>query len=247
MLKGTLIYTTDEGIKHKYSLSGSDSMKALQLCISSNSYDALEYLESPKAKASPLVNVSPLELRRWDINQTTCKVELSQITLASDSVDTKADKETLSLLKSANAEFFARVSSLIRYIKSHCYTVNQEGYNGLVVASDEFFAETLQRYQVPLCAEEGIYAFIELELGYIHRMEFHWMGYDLVLKDEYDPYPQVLFEFKNKVVYGLSYSKDYIGFDGAPKYVPADDYTSGLMYKDLNSIDRKSTRLYSSH
>lgn len=231
MLKGSLIYSNGDA-KYKYSLECSDNMLTFAGRITSNNYEALQFLETGASSRiyngeGVLCDTVYLTTRRFDISTSTCKVE----TLILEDVENGIKP----FKWSPNMEFFAQFASLLRYVKSNCRHQNQEGYTGLATASDEFYAETSVRYKVPLA--DDTYARVLLHLGYIKEIQFNWNGFELNLVDEHVDYPIPFEKIDTYVSCGLSFNSEHIGFDGVHKFTPEiDEYTKSLMYESLQEI-----------
>lgn len=228
MLKGTLLFT-DGDKRFKYYLECADNMLTFSGRITSSSYDAISHLTGEGSQESYL------DRRRFDISMSTCKVETVQLQVEG-SKPVKAP---------VNLEFFGKFASLVRYIKSNCSHHNQEGYLGLAVASDEFYAETVSKYKVPLAG--GIFAYVTLDLGYIKEIHFNWNGFCLDLEDEYVEYPEPFQKFTISSSCGISFNEDHLGFDGTHKFTPVvDEYTNSMMYESLQEIiDANPTKNFS--
>lgn len=233
MLKGTLDYTEDGKKVYKYSLECSDNMLTFSGRIFSYAYDALQFLDTGVSSEQFQGNKELCEdvyfqgKRRFDINMTNCKVET--ITLEDEENGVKPFKWI------PNMEFFGKLASLIRYIKSNCRHQNEEGYTGLTVASDEFYAETSVRYIVPL--GEGASARVRLDLGYIKSIHFSFNGFTLDLEEEYVEYPEPFNKIETYQSCGISFNKEHLGFEVVHEFKPVKDaYLSSLLYEDLQEV-----------
>lgn len=219
MLKGTLCFDGD-GHRFKYNLECADNMLTFSGRIFSSDYDAMSYLVGEDSQESYL------DRRRFDISMSTCKVETTQF-IPEDGA--KAVKTPV------NLQFFGKFASLVRYIKSNCLNKNKEGYLGLAVASDDFYAETSSKYKVPLA--DSSFAYVTLNLGYIKEIHFSWNGFTLNLEDEYVEYPEPFLKINVSQSCGISFNEEHLGFDATHKFSPVvDSYTQSLMYESLQEV-----------
>lgn len=230
MLRGTLLYV-DEDNTYKYNLECADNMLTFSGRITSSSYNALQFLEtgasSEQMFGSGVCEEVFLERRRFDVGATNCKIE----TLVLE--DEEKGIEPFKWIP--NTAFFVKLATLIRYIKNNCSHRNEEGYTGLAEATDDFFASVTTRYKVPL--GDSAYASVRLDMGYIKGIHFSFNGYTLDLEDEFVAYPEPFGKIETNVLCGLSFTKEYLGFEIVHKFKPViDEYTTSLMYENLQEI-----------
>lgn len=230
MLRGTLLYV-DEDNTYKYNLECADNMLTFSGRITSSSYNALQFLEtgasSEQMFGSGLCEEVFLERRRFDVGATNCKIE----TLVLE--DEEKGIEPFKWIP--NTAFFVKLATLIRYIKNNCIHRNEEGYTGLAEATDDFFASVTTRYKIPL--GDSAYASVRLDMGYIKGIHFSFNGYTLDLEDEFVAYPEPFGKIETNVLCGLSFTKEYLGFEIVHKFKPViDEYTTSLMYENLQEI-----------
>lgn len=230
MLKGTLLYVDGDNT-YKYNLECADNMLTFSGRITSSSYNALQFLEtgasSEQMFGSGVCEEVFLERRRFDVGATNCKIE----TLVLE--DEEKGIEPFKWVP--NTTFFVKLATLIRYIKNNCSHRNEEGYTGLAEATDDFFASVTTRYKVPL--GDSAYASVRLDMGYIKGIHFSFNGYTLDLEDEFVAYPEPFGKIETNVLCGLSFTKEYLGFEIVHKFKPViDEYTTSLMYENLQEI-----------
>lgn len=230
MLKGTLLYVDGDNT-YKYNLECADNMLTFSGRITSSSYNALQFLEtgasSEQMFGSGVCEEVFLERRRFDVGATNCKIE----TLVLE--DEEKCIEPFKWIP--NTTFFVKLATLIRYIKNNCSHSNEEGYTGLAEATDDFFASVTTRYKVPL--GDSAYASVRLDMGYIKGIHFSFNGYTLDLEDEFVAYPEPFGKIETNVLCGLSFTKEYLGFEIVHKFKPViDEYTTSLMYENLQEI-----------
>jgi len=230
MLRGTLLYADGENT-YKYNLECADNMLTFSGRITSSSYNALQFLEtgasSEQMFGKGVCEEVFLEKRRFDVGATNCKIE----TLVLED----EEKGVAPFKWVPNTVFFVKLATLIRYIKNNCSHKNEEGYTGLAEASDDFFASVTTRYKVPL--GDSAYARVRLDMGYIKSIHFNFNGYTLDLEDEFVAYPEPFGKIETNVLCGLSFTKEYLGFEVVHKFKPViDEYTTSLMYENLQEI-----------
>ena len=230
MLRGTLLYVDGDNA-YKYSLECADNMLTFSGRITSSSYNALQFLETG-ASSEQMFGLGVceevfLERRRFDVGATNCKIETL---LLEDE-----EKDIVPFKWIPNTTFFVKLATLIRYIKNNCSHRNEEGYTGLAEATDDFFASVTTRYKVPL--GDSAYASVRLDMGYIKGIHFSFNGYTLDLEDEFVAYPEPFGKIETNVLCGLSFTKEYLGFEVVHKFKPViDEYTTSLMYENLQEI-----------
>lgn len=230
MLRGTLLYADGDNT-YKYNLECADNMLTFSGRITSSSYNALQFLEtgasSEQMFGSGVCEEVFLERRRFDVGATNCKIE----TLVLED----EEKGIAPFKWVPNTAFFVKLATLIRYIKNNCSHRNEEGYTGLAEATDDFFASVTTRYKVPL--GDSSYARVRLDMGYIKSIHFSFNGYTLDLEDEFVAYPEPFGKIETNVLCGLSFTKEYLGFEVVHKFKPViDEYTTSLMYESLQEI-----------
>lgn len=230
MLRGTLLYADGENT-YKYNLECADNMLTFSGRITSSSYNALQFLEtgtsSEQMFGKGVCEEVFLERRRFDIGATNCKIE----TLVLE--DEEKGIEPFKWVP--NTAFFVKFATLIRYIKNNCSHKNEEGYTGLAEATEDFFASVTTRYKVPL--GDSSYASVRLLMGYIESIHFSFNRYTLDLEDEFVAYPEPFGKIETNVLCGLSFTKEYLGFEIVHKFKPViDEYTTSLMYESLQEI-----------
>lgn len=230
MLRGTLLYADGENT-YKYNLECADNMLTFSGRITSSSYNALQFLEtgtsSEQMFGKGVCEEVFLERRRFDVGATNCKIE----TLVLED----EEKGIAPFKWVPNTTFFVKLATLIRYIKNNCSHKNEEGYTGLAEATDDFFASVTTRYKVPL--SDSAYARVRLDMGYIKSIHFNFNGYTLDLEDEFVAYPEPFGKIETNVLCGLSFTKEYLGFEIVHKFKPViDEYTTSLMYESLQEI-----------
>lgn len=230
MLRGTLLYVDGDNT-YKYNLECADNMLTFSGRITSSSYNALQFLEtgasSEQMFGSGVCEEVFLERRRFDVGATNCKIE----TLVLED----EEKGIAPFKWVPNTTFFVKLATLIRYIKNNCSHRNEEGYTGLAEATDDFFASVTTRYKVPL--GDSSYARVRLDMGYIKSIHFNFNGYTLDLEDEFVAYPEPFGKIETNVLCGLSFTKEYLGFEVVHKFKPViDEYTTSLMYESLQEI-----------
>lgn len=230
MLRGTLLYADGDNT-YKYNLECADNMLTFSGRITSSSYNALQFLEtgasSEQMFGSGVCEEVFLERRRFDVGATNCKIE----TLVLED----EEKGIAPFKWVPNTAFFVKLATLIRYIKNNCSHRNEEGYTGLAEATDDFFASVTTRYKVPL--GDSSYARVRLDMGYIKSIHFSFNGYTLDLEDEFVAYHEPFGKIETNVLCGLSFTKEYLGFEVVHKFKPViDEYTTSLMYESLQEI-----------
>lgn len=230
MLRGTLLYADGENT-YKYNLECADNMLTFSGRITSSSYNALQFLEtgasSEQMFGKGVCEEVFLEKRRFDVGATNCKIE----TLVLED----EEKGIAPFKWVPNTAFFVKFATLIRYIKNNCSHKNEEGYTGLAEATEDFFASVTTRYTVPL--GDSSYASVRLLMGYIESIHFSFNGYTLDLEDEFVAYPEPFGKIETNVLCGLSFTKEYLGFEIVHKFKPViDEYTTSLMYESLQEI-----------
>lgn len=230
MLRGTLLYADGDNT-YKYNLECADNMLTFSGRITSSSYNALQFLEtgasSEQMFGSGVCEEVFLERRRFDVGATNCKIETLVL---------EDEERGIAPFKWVpNTAFFVKLATLIRYIKNNCSHRNEEGYTGLAEATDDFFASVTTRYKVPL--GDSSYARVRLDMGYIKSIHFNFNGYTLDLEDEFVAYPEPFGKIETNVLCGLSFTKEYLGFEVVHKFKPViDEYTTSLMYESLQEI-----------
>lgn len=218
MLTGSIRYRK----VYNYQVEGVDTSEVLSLWMTSYNYNAMVLLDNEQLEDSSSVLLE----RRCDITLTKVKMETMIV------VDANGKKKK----SPVNLNFFCRLGSLLRWVKSNCNTYNEEGYTGLQLASGEFEAAPEKQYIIKFPMDESeILAKVTLIYGEISKISVHTMDFDIELVDSVTKETRLFKSIKDAVTSGFRFNDEYLGFPLKPQVVEHITSSDGL-YHSIDEI-----------
>lgn len=214
MLEGFIKYKG----QHTFKVKAIDYSTGMNMILSSNSYDTLAVLS-----AYPDRNV---------ISDRRCNLNLTSVVVATEKGEIDGKTRKLKV----NNDFFCRLGSLVRYVKTHCTVMNQKGYVGLELASGEFDVSATSEYIIPYpCEPTKTLAEVTLAYGDIISLKINTEDFVIDLKNN----PALEIQFP-RIVDGLKIGfkvndADYLGFQ-VPADIPISSTNTQLMYNSLEEV-----------
>ena len=214
MLEGFIKYKG----QHTFKVKAIDYSTGMNMILSSNSYDTLAVLS-----AYPDRNV---------ISDRRCNLNLTSVVVATEKGEIDGKTRKLKV----NNDFFCRLGSLVRYVKTHCTVMNQKGYVGLELASGEFDVSATSEYIIPYpCEPTKTLAEVTLAYGDIISLKINTEDFVIDLKNN----PALEIQF-SRIVDGLKIGfkvndADYLGFQ-VPADIPISSTNTQLMYNSLEEV-----------
>lgn len=214
MLEGFIKYKG----QHTFKVKAIDYSTGMNMILSSNSYDTLAVLS-----AYPDRNV---------ISDRRCNLNLTSVVVATEKGEIDGKTRKLKV----NNDFFCRLGSLVRYVKTHCTVTNQKGYVGLELASGEFDVSATSEYIIPYpCEPTKTLAEVTLAYGDIISLKINTEDFVIDLKNN----PALEIQF-SRIVDGLKIGfkvndADYLGFQ-VPADIPISSTNTQLMYNSLEEV-----------
>lgn len=232
MLTGTIIYRTKhytDGTPYNaiYQIEGADTLASITTRISTHDYEAIGVMNGdPK--------LEELQLRRFNINTGTCKVETVKYT----------DENGKEKPRPVNNEFFVRLAATIRYAKTMCTSKNSEDYTGIAMATTDFEPAVRRKYNIP-DGDGYTIGSVVLDKGAIVEMHLDTPLFKIDIEDKATFDMEAFNDFTIAKNVGFKIDEEHLGFNPlcsgssgiVSEYLTGfDSSVSSLLYKNLDEV-----------
>ena len=221
MLLGSLLVRGNNHCIYQFDVSGVDSSSAMSLHLYARSYNAMQFMCNPEASEDD----SYLDDRAVTIG------------IGKVSVQTKKyiDENGKSKKCAVNSDLFCRLAALVRYVKSHCFVQNEEGYTGLMLASGEFEISTSTKYIIPFEMKKEILATVTLCFGAVTNLHIKTDDFELRLDEDENAQQELFPQIKDAWTSGIKLNEEYLGFPLKPVKIEEVQSNNG-MYTCIEDI-----------
>lgn len=232
MLTGTIIYRTKhytDGTPYNaiYQIEGADTLASITTRISTHDYEAIGVMNGdPK--------LEELQLRRFNINTGTCKVETVKYT----------DENGKEKPRPVNNEFFVRLAATIRYAKTMCTSKNSEDYTGIAMATTDFEPAVRRKYNIP-DGDGYTIGSVVLDKGAIVEMHLDTPLFKIDIEDKATFDMEAFNDFTIAKNVGFKIDEEHLGFNPlcsgssgiVSEYLTGfDSSVSSLLYRNLDEV-----------
>ena len=224
MLTGTIIYRTKhytDGTPYNaiYQIEGADTLASITTRISTHDYEAIGVMNGDPS-------LEELQLRRFNINTGTCKVETVKY----------EDENGKEKPRPVNNEFFVRLAATIRYAKSMCTSKNSEDYTGIAIATTEFEPSVRRKYNIP-DGDGYTIGYVILDKGAIVEMHLDTPLFKIDIEDKAIFDMEAFNDFTIAKNVGFKIDEEHLGFK------PLCSGSSGILSDYLSEFDTSVSSL----
>lgn len=232
MLTGTIIYRTKhyaDGTPYDaiFQVEGADTLASITTRISTHDYEAIGVMNGDPS-------MEELQLRRFNINTGTCKVETVKY------IDENGKEKP----RPVNNEFFVRLAATIRYAKTMCTSKNSVEYNGMTMLNTEFEPAVMRQYNIP---DKDGYTIgtVVLDKGAVVEMHLDTSLFKIDIKDDSAFDMDAFNDFSVAKSVGFKMDSEHLGFE--PLCVGSidtmsdfdadfDSSVTSLLYRNLDEV-----------
>lgn len=232
MLTGTIIYRTKhyaDGAPYDaiFQVEGADTLASITTRISTHDYEAIGVMNGDPS-------MEELQLRRFNINTGTCKVETVKY------IDENGKEKP----RPVNNEFFVRLAATIRYAKTMCTSKNSVEYSGMTMLNTEFEPAVMRQYNIP---DKDGYTIgtVVLDKGAVVEMHLDTSLFKIDIKDDSAFDMDAFNDFSVAKSVGFKMDSEHLGFEplcvgsiGTMSDFDADFDSSitSLLYRNLDEV-----------
>ena len=199
MLTGTVVYKTKhyaDGTPYNaiFEVEGADTLASITTRIVTHDYEAIGVMNGdPKFEE--------LQLRRFNINTGTCKVETVKY----------IDENGKEKARPVNNDFFIRLGATMRYTKTMCTSKNSVDYNIMNVLSDTFEPSPIREYRIP-DGDGNILGTVSLDKGAVVSMHLDTPLFKIDLDDKPEFNMEAFNDFQVAKNIGFKTDLEHLGF-----------------------------------
>lgn len=199
MLAGTVVYKTThyaDGTPYNamFEIEGADTLASITTRIVTHDYEAIGVMNG-----NP--EFEELQLRRFNINTGTCKIETVKY----------IDENGKEKARAVNNDFFIRLGATIRYAKTMCTSKNSVDYNIMNTLSDSFEPSPTREYRVP-DGDGNILGTVSLDKGAVVSMHLDTPLFKIDLDDKPEFNMEAFNDFQIAKNIGFKTDSEHLGF-----------------------------------